>query len=292
MKHVLITGKNSYIGSNFIRWLSNAEGKYKIEAICVKDDLWKNENFSKYDVVLHVAGIAHVSANSKLKELYYRVNRDLTIEIAEKASRDGVKQFIFMSSMIIFGDGSYKQNLITENTKPNPTNFYGDSKLLAEDGLRKLQRDNFSIVILRPPMIYGKDSKGNYSKLSKLAKKVSFFPDINNKRSMLHIDNLSEFIRLMIENDESGTFYPQNKEYVKTSELVRLIGQLNGNTVRLTKVFNFIILLFINKIQIFKKVFGDFAYDQSLSDYSQDYRVHNFKESIKVTEKYNKFVEK
>ena len=168
-----------------------------------------------------------------MKELYYKVNRDLAIEIAKKAKREGVKQFIFMSSIIVYGSSGRigERKIIDKDTKPSPVDFYGDSKLQAEKGLRALESDIFKVVILRPPMIYGKGSKGNYPKLSKAARVLPIFPDIDNERSMLHIDNLCEFIKLMIDNEESGVFFPQNKEYVKTSEMVKLIADVQGRKV-------------------------------------------------------------
>src|SRR5699024_7629467 len=179
-----------------------------------------------------VAGIAHNSSNPKLEDKYYQVNRDLTIEVAKKAKEDGAKQFIFMSSIIVYGT---KNEFIDSNTKPEPDNFYGDSKLQAEEGILPLQDNSFNVAIIRPPMIYGKNSKGNYPLLSKFAQKSPIFPDYPNKRSMLHIDNLCEFLKLMIENEESGTFHPQNKELVQTSEMVQLIAEQHNHKIWFTK---------------------------------------------------------
>lgn len=284
MKKILITGKGSYIGISLMKWLEKYPDQYQVEELDLQDLSWKEKDFSPFDVVFHVAGIAHVSTDPNLEELYYTVNRDLTIETAEKAKDEGVKQFIFMSSMIVYGDSRPELANITLDTKPRPANFYGNSKLQAEEGINKLQDENFGIVVLRPPMIYGKGSKGNYPRLSNLAQKTPIFPDIDNKRSMLHIDNLTEFIRLMMDNDESGTFFPQNKEHVKTSEMVKLISEVHNKNMRLTQLFNFCIAPFINKVNVLNKVFGDLAYDQEMSQYKQDYRVHNLKESIKLTE--------
>lgn len=284
MKKVLITGANSYIGTSFENWLSKYPEQYIVDTVDMKDGSWREKDFSSYDVVFHVAGIAHVSSDPKLKELYYQVNRDLTIETANKAKAEGVKQFIFMSSIIVYGDGGREKRVIDRNTKPTPSNFYGDSKLQAEEGIRLLDDDIFKIVILRPPMIYGKGSKGNYPKLSKAAQKLPVFPDIENERSMLHIDNLCEFIRLMIDNEESGLFFPQNAEYVKTSEMVRLIAEVHGKKIKLTKVFN-PILKKMYGINIVNKVFGNLVYDKSISIYDKaNYWVRNFRETIDMTE--------
>jgi len=219
-----------------------------------------------------------------MEELYYKVNRDLTIEVAEKAKEAGVKQFVFMSSIIVYGTNS--QVLIDENSKPNPSNFYGQSKLEAEEGIQPLEDETFKVAIIRPPMIYGKDSKGNYPKLAKAARKLPIFPDINNIRSMLHIDNLSEFLRLMIKNEEQGLFFPQNEKYVRTSNMVKIIAEVHHKNIRLTKLFNSVLYMMVHyKVNIVNKVFGSLVYDQKMSRYKEDYNVNGFKESIVATER-------
>jgi UDP-glucose 4-epimerase len=286
MKKILVTGKNSYVGTSVENWLLKSSDNYKIDTIDMEDSSWIEYDFSKYDAVFHVAGIAHVSSDPEKKELYYRVNRDLTIETAKKAKNEGVKQFIFMSSIIVYGASSQinKERIIHELTKPEPHDFYGDSKLQAEKGLEPLRDDNFKVVILRPPMIYGKDSKGNYPKLAKLARYTPIFPDIDNKRSMLHIDNLSEFVRLMIENEEDGLFFPQNKEYVNTKNLVKEIASVYNHKIIFTKLFNKILFLMSKKVNLINKVFGDLVYKKEMSEYKEDYWVRDFKESIQITE--------
>src|SRR5699024_7250084 len=260
MKKILITGENSYIGGKFKQWVEQWPDKYNVVEISVRGDDWKEANFSSYDTVLHVAGIAHNSSNPKLEDRYFRVNRDLTIEVAKKAKEDGVKQFIVMSSIIIYGT---KNEFIDKNTEPNPDNFYGESKLQAEQGILPLQDENFSIAIIRPPMIYGKGSKGNYTLLSKLAQVTPIFPDYDNQRSMLHIDNLTEFIRLIIDNDDAGIFFPQNEEYVKTSNMVKIISEAHNKRLFQTKLFNPIIKI-LTKVDLVNKVFGNLVYDMRL----------------------------
>lgn len=291
-KRILITGKNSFIGQSFENWLMqpNYANYYTINTIDTLEEQWKEHDFSQYDIVFHVAGIAHVD-NSKLndsqRELYYKVNRDLTINVAKKAKSEGVRQFIFMSSSIVFGDSSQpgKKNVITKNSIPSPSSIYGDSKLQADIGIHKLQADAFHVVSLRPPMIYGKGCKGNYPLLSKFIQRIPFFPDIKNERSMLHVDNLCEFIRLIIDNFESGYFYPQNREYISTSLLIEEIARAHGVKVRLTKVFNPFLLVGAKKVKVINKVFGSFVYDKNLSNYENfKYCVRDFKDSVRQTE--------
>jgi len=286
VRNVLITGKNSYIGKSLENWLMREPDKYKVDTVDMKDDAWKEKDFNSYEVVVHVAGIAHVSSNSKMEDLYYKVNRDLTIETAKKAKSEGVKQFIFMSSIIVYGDSNRGKRVIDRNTIPIPSNFYGNSKLQAEEGIKHLETDDFKIVVLRPPMIYGKGSKGNYPRLANMAKKIPVFPDIDNERSMLHVDNLCEFIKVMIEYEETGLFFPQNEEYVKTSELVRTIAEIHGKKILMTKLFNPVFKFMFGRVGLVDKVFGNLVYDKSMSDYDKvNYRIRKFSESIELTEK-------
>ncbi|MDX8047124.1 glycosyltransferase [Gracilibacillus sp. S3-1-1] len=286
MKRVLITGKNSYVGNSFESWIKERYPEdIQIDKISVRTDGWKEIDLSVYDVVLHVAGIAHVSTDPKMEELYYNVNRNLTVEIAKKSKESGVKQFIFLSSIIVYGDATKGSKVINENSLPTPSNFYGKSKLEAEKAIDELNSDEFHVVRIRPPMIYGKGAKGNYPKLSKIAQKTPLFPDISNERSMLHIDNLSEFIRLMIKNEESGLFFPQNDEYVRTSKMVEIIAQTHGKKIRLTKLLNPVIKFLVNKVNVVSKVFGNLVYDEGISDYHTNYRVRSMKNSIEATEK-------
>ena len=186
MKRVLITGANSYVGTHAEKWLMKEPDKYYVETLDMKDPNWIEFDFSKFDVVFHVAGIAHVSAKKNMKDLYFKVNRDLAIHTALKAKESGIKQFIFMSSMIVY---STKETKIDEYSKPNPDNFYGLSKLEAEQSIGELQNADFSVCILRPPMIYGHNSLGNFKKLMSLVDRVHLFQNTNNKRSFLMIDN-------------------------------------------------------------------------------------------------------
>ncbi len=284
MKKILITGANSYIGTSLEKWLEKYSNQYLIMTIDMKDETWIEYDFSQYDTVFHVAGIAHVSSDPKMKNLYYKVNCELAIATAEHAKNAGVKQFIFMSSIIVYGDSCSEPRVIDKNTIPVPSNFYGDSKLKAEEGIRPLESNRFKVAILRPPMIYGKGSKGNYPKLVKAAQKLPLFPDIENQRSMLHIDNLCEFIRFIIESEESGLFFPQNDEYVKTSEMVKLAAAVHGKNLRLTKVFNGVLRLMRGRIGILNKIFGNLVYEKSMSSYKRDYQVKDFKESIEASE--------
>lgn len=297
MKKILITGANSYIGVSTEQWLNRYSGQYKIVTINMHGDSWKENDFSCYDSVFHVAGLAHSDigkASEAVKESYYTVNCELAVEAAKKAKKSGVKQFIYMSSIIVYGNSGNigEEKVITKHTQPCPSNFYGDSKLQAEKQLVKLSDAGFSVAIIRAPMVYGRGSKGNYRLLSKLVKYIPLFPDIKNERSMIHIDNLNEFVRLLIDSGADGCFFPQNKEYVSTTSLVKRMASVRGRKIWLTKILNKEINM-LSKYSlkariVINKVFGNLVYDQGLSDYEylfgMDYRVRTFDKSVALTE--------
>jgi len=244
---------------------------------------WEKFDFSGYDTVFHVAGIAHADLKNA-DDLYFRVNRDLAVKTAATAKAAGVKQFILMSTMKVYPSPTLKKPIeITINTAPAPDSAYGLSKLQAEKSVLALEDKSFWAVILRPPMIYGPGCKGNYSKLSEYGQKLSFFPDTDNRRSMLYIENLCEFVRLMIENNEHGIFFPQNGEYVRTSDMVARIAAFYGREIRFVK--SGVLLkwgsLFIKKLN---NAFSTYTYDQSMSKYRQNYRVASLAESIQISE--------
>ena len=291
MKKILITGASSYIGTSFEKYIKdNYDTDYIVDTVDMIDGSWREKDFSVYDVVFHVAGIAH-SDNGKISEekekLYYAVNTDLTIETAKKAKLEGVQQFIFMSSAIVYGNSAPigKKKVVTRDTPVNPANCYGDSKVKAENGIMTITDDNFKVVILRPPMIYGKGSKGNYPLLAKIALKTPIFPYVKNERSMLYIDNLCEFVRLMIENDEQGIFWPQNEEYSNTSELVKMIAEAHGKKVFLIKGCGWILKIASCFTGLVNKAFGSLSYEFSLGEYKETYRVATLLESIQKAEK-------
>lgn len=294
MKRVLITGANSYIGVSFEDYAKeHYTAELIIDTIDMIDDKWKEKDFSPYEVVYHVAGIAHAdvgNVSNEIKEKYYAVNTKLAIETAKKAKAEGVRQFVFMSSAIVYGDSAPygKEKRITVDTEPKPANFYGDSKWKADMGVRELADSSFVVTVLRPPMIYGKGSKGNYSTLAKMAKKLPVFPNVQNERSMLYIENLCEFLCMVMIRGEGGVFWPQNAEYTQTSEMVKIIGEVSGHRIRVSKAWNWVISLAVHipgRISgLANKAFGSMSYDQSMSQYDFSYQVIDLRKSIERTE--------
>lgn len=288
MKKVLITGANSYIGTSFENYVKeHYAGELQVDTVDMIDGSWREKDFSGYDTVFHVAGIAHAdvgNVSEEVKKKYYAINTDLTIETAKKAKIEGVGQFVFMSSMIVYGGAEH----ISKETEPKPANFYGDSKWQADKGVRELQSEKFCVTVLRPPMIYGKGSKGNYPVLAKLAKKLPIFPKVNNKRSMLYIGNLCEFLCQIMINPQAGVFFPQNAELVKTSEMVKQIARVSGHKIWVTPLLAPFVAIGIRmpgKIGgLCKKAFGSSYYEPQMSECGLDYRKYGLAESVKLTE--------
>ncbi len=286
MKKILMIGLHSYIGQAFQKYMQAYAEQYQIDVVSSRNHAWENISFGDYDCVLHLAGIAHVNAKADMEAAYYEINRDLTIACCQKAKAEGAKQFLFLSSIIVYGQGKkLEKKYIHLQTKPNPDGFYGDSKLQAERGILEKQTDAFTVTIVRPPMVYGNSSKGNYPKLAKLACRLPFFPAYQNERSMIYIENLCECIRLLIEEKKAGIFHPQNRETVQVERLVQTIAKVHGKTVKTIPGFSWAIRLCSHVTPLCNKVFGTLVYDRSLSDFLDGaYQIIDFEESIRRTE--------
>ena len=274
-KKVLITGKDSYIGEKIKLYLERYPEFYGVDIIDTKELKPTTEMFVEYDVVINVAGIAHIKETEENQNLYYKVNRDLCVNMATKAKKAGVKQFIVLSSMSVYG---VTTGHIMKYTEPHPSSAYGDSKLQADKILQSMEDDYFRVAILRPPMVYGKGCKGNYQLLRKFSLHSPVFPKYDNQRSMIFIGNLCEFVKNLIDEENTGLFFPQNKDYVCTSDIVKQIANENGHRVMNLHLFNPIIKVF--KMNIIKKVFGDLTYEKVdlVGKYS-------FEDSIKMSER-------
>jgi len=272
MKRILAIGEKSYIGKSFENF---AKGKYEVKMLSSRNQAWKSVDFTGYDTILHCAGIAHVSQNSRMKKVYYDINCNLALDVAKKAQAEKVKQFIFLSSILIYGNN---QMAIDHETIPHPNSFYGESKLKAESELRKLTDDDFTLCIIRLPMVYGSNCKGNFYKLVNLAKITPIFPDYSNMRSMIYIGNLCNFLGNLIDNNAHGIFLPQNNEYVNTTALVCYIAKCYNRRIFTIKFFNPLINLLTKHFSFFLKLFGNLYY---VKNNNKDNNMIDFEDSIK-----------
>ena len=288
MTKVLITGAGSYVGGSFAEYAREYYAtEFAIDTIDMKQEVWKDYSFSGYDCIFHVAGIAHADVgkvSEDVKAQYYRVNTELALETAAKAKAEGVKQFVLMSSMIVYGG----IERITKETEPKPANFYGDSKWQADKGVRALGSEEFLVTVLRPPMIYGRGSKGNYPTLAKLAKKLPIFPKVKNKRSMLYIENLCEFLCIVMKERRAGIYFPQNKEPVNTGDMVAEIARVSGHKLWVTSVLTPFVAIgkkMPGKIgNLFQKAFGSSYYEQEMGEAGFEYCKYDLRESVWLTE--------
>ncbi len=257
MKRILVTGARSYIGRAFRTYMEQFPEEYRTEAVSLRGEAWKAYVFSKFDVILHTAGLAHVKETAQNAPQYYQINRDLTVETAIKAKAEGVRQFIYLSSMSVYG---MDEGVITPDTIPQAKSIYGKSKLEAERQLHTMETQDFHVTILRPPMVYGPGCKGNYRALVKLAKVLPVCPDYENRRSMISIENLCVFIKQVIDEDTGGTFCPQDPEYTCTCRMICEIAKSSGRTIPQIKLLNFVPALLRRLTKKGKKAFGSLVY--------------------------------
>ena len=279
MKNILITGANSYIGTSFENYVKeNFSNEYSIDTVDMIDATWREKDFSEYDTVFHVAGIAHQKETDANAKLYYEINCDLAVETAKKAKNDGVKQFVFLSSMSVYG---IDEGIITKDTELCPKSNYGKSKLMAEDEIAKLCDENFLVAVVRPPMVYGPKCRGNFNSLVKFANKLPAFPKVNNQRSMIFIDNLSEFVRIIIEKQLSGLYMPQNKEYINTCDMARWILEKQGKKIHESRILALGLKIIMPFVGMAKKAFGTLAYHHDLEALGFEYCIVDSEASVK-----------
>lgn len=281
MKRVLIAGRNSYIGDRLAAWLGHEPEAFQTQCISLRGDDWRQFSMTGFDTVVLVAGIAHQKETPENEPLYNAVNHVLAVDVAAAAKSAGVKQFIFFSSMSVYG---HTVGRIHADTRPAPNTAYGASKLAAEQELAALADDAFHVAILRPPMVYGKGCRGNYPRLSTLIRKLPVFPRVPNERSMVYIDTLCAFLQLLVESGEGGLYFPQNRKYVATDELARQIALAHGKRLWQPRGLGWLLKRLAQKGGTASKVFGTLTYDQTMSDVFRPERELTFAETIRATE--------
>lgn len=289
--NILIIGKNSYIGNHIDEWLSDKG--HKVVQLDVLTEDWQNYDYSPYDSIVHVAGIVH-RPDCKDWNLYKSVNTDMPLAIASKFKAQSTKfkagqkiSYIYFSTMGVYGvEKKLGASVVDAQTQMTSESPYGKSKLLAEQGLSKLQDKNFDVAFVRPPSVYGKGCRGGYiTGFKSIASKLPIIPDAYNNavQSFVYIDNLCECVRLIVENHLSGGFCPQDDEIPNANRLFEVICKGIGKKYRASKFLGFCLRL-VSFIPLVKKAYGGISYARALSDIkNHDYVVVPFAEGMKRT---------
>lgn len=276
MKKILVTGASSYIGRSFIDYLRQWPEEYAITTLSLRGEAWRSFDFSPYDVVYHLVGVAHRKETKENAWEYYSINRDLAVETAQMAKAAGVKQFLFLSTSSIYG---MESGVITKDTVPHPKTNYGKAKLQAEQVLLAMGCDSFRVAILRPMLVYGKDCRGNFQKVLKLVRKSPVFPRIHNRRSLIYIDNLSAFVKLAIDRQLDGIYFPRDRENVDTFAIAQGTARAMGKGLYMSWLLGAALWLGRDWFAMTRKAFGDLTYEDT-EEFDYEYCVVPFDEAI------------
>jgi len=254
---LLLTGSSGFIGSYF---QSHYADRYDIKTFSFLKDELDSLDLTQIDVVVHLSALVHQMGGAA-KEEYTRVNVDNTLALAQKAKQSGVKQFVFMSSVKVYGEET--DTPYAESTKCEPMDDYGVSKLEAENKLREIEEGGFTVSILRTPVVYGKGVKANIQNLVKLVDKVPVLPfgGISNRRSMVYIGNLCDMIDRLCESKTSGTFLAGDDQPVSTTELIEIIEKVRNRKVALLNIPLFPQLLKTVKPSFYKRLYESLEVD-------------------------------
>jgi len=258
---ILLTGSSGFIGSYF---QDNYGDKNDISTFSFQHDDLDKLNLTQIDTIIHLSALVHQMGGANEEE-YERINVVSTIALAQKAKQNGVKQFIFMSSVKVYGEESDRP--YSENTKCEPKDDYGKSKLEAEKQLMKMQDDSFIVSILRTPIVYGVGVKANIQNLIKLVGKVPILPfgGIENRRSMVYIGNLCKLIDKLCETQLSGIFLAGDDRPISTTKLIELIAKELDKTIYLVKIPFFEPLLKSFKPSFHKRLYESLEVDNRLT---------------------------
>ena len=268
MDKILITGSNGFIGNYFLK---HYDVKYDINTFSFLKDDFQALNLEGVNSVIHLSALVHQMGGAS-KEEYEKINVVQTLDLAKKAKKSGVKHFIFMSTVKVYGEET--DTPYDENTKCVPQDDYGKSKLKAEIGLQKLEDDTFKVSIIRTPIVYGMGVKANIKNLVNLVKRVPVLPfaDINNKRSMIFIGNLCYIIDEIIKQKKSGVFLASDDEPISTSKLIDLIAQNLDKKTYLIKIPFFAMLLKLFKPSFYQRLYGSLELDNTATRKELDLR--------------------
>lgn len=250
-RNILLVGSSGYIGRHVFAAFSST---FKVvKSVSRAGDLRLNE-LQNIDVVINAAGLAHSSATQPTE--YAKVNAIFPCELARAARDAGVKKFIHLSSIAVYGSNI---NRIDESTPEAPDSPYGISKLDGDLALLSLQSDAFDVVILRPPMIYGPNAPGNPARLQRLAKLLPVLPlgGITNRRSFLSVNNLVTFVERALTASVHGVLLVADDDSVSTTKFVRHVARMHDQTVLLVNISFFFLILSVLLPTVAAKLLSD-----------------------------------
>jgi UDP-glucose 4-epimerase len=287
MKKILVTAKNSFIGNSFERYIKTT-GDCEVHKISLREPGWEDSNWREYDAVLHVAGIAQMDTGPISEEKrgeYGRVNAEMTRKVAEKAKQDSVRHLIYISTIMVYGNpsGLDTHGILDSTRIPKPASVYGTSKLEGEKIL-EFQTDDFTVSVVRTPMVYGREKSGELQSWNRLSRYCFFFPRIDNYRGMIYIDNLCEWIRQLIRFGKGGISFPQDERVLSTSELIYELRRLQGKRTILLPGFLWLVKVCCKCSQKFNLLLGNLGYAPEMTEnLSIEYRKVTTEEALRRT---------
>lgn len=224
---ILITGVSGFIGNYFQHQYAS---KYTCSSFSFSEYDFSKLTLEGIETIIHLAAIVHQP--KARKEDYIRVNVHHTLEFAKKAKENGVKHFLFMSTIAVY---DAQLSLIQENSLINPITLYGQSKLEAEKQLLALSDESFNVSIIRPPMVYGENAPGNIRSLINLIDMMPILPfgKIDNKRSFIYVGNLCSLMDCIIQSKKSGVFLASDDVPLSTTKLIELIAKAKNKKIYL-----------------------------------------------------------
>lgn len=280
---IVVTGQTGYIATKLGEHFNDTSNEWECTLISIRNNAVNTINLVGVDVLIHTAAIVHKKESSINTNLYKEINTDLTYKLAMRAKNAGVKHFIFISTMAVYG---VAEGEISEKTIEKPVSEYGKSKFDAENLLLGLEDSSFKVAIVRPPMVYGPNCPGNYASLRKLSRITPVFPKVENARSMIFIGNLINFIEQIIIYEDAGIFHPQDPQYINTANMVREIASIHNKKIYSSRLGAKILKVLLGRTKIYNKVFGNLYYQQNLSSYRDNkYQIYNVKQAINILEK-------
>ena len=261
---IVVTGASGFIGTGFIKRYSS---HHKVKTVKLREQVIENIDFKDVDTILHLSALVH-QMNNVDDSLYFKINRDTTLELAKHAKNAGVKHFVFMSTVKVYGEYT-KENLpFDENSQCNPTDSYGKSKLEAEKGLRSLEDTSFKVSIIRPPLVYGKNVRANMLKIINLTyrHKVLPFGGINNIRSIVFLDNLLSLINEVVIQQKVGVFIAKDELSISTTNLIQIIAKTLNKKIYLIKSPSLLIrILKYFKPTIYNRIYGSLELEDTFT---------------------------